>query len=1144
MSLTVLYWNVARNSANVTQALENCGEVDVLALQELPVNEKTGSVQGPAGGHYHRVYVEGRAAIYVHKRHDIASWSQRGGKDWCNVQFGAGEQALTVWSIYSENTNTEWQTPLSELAEQDPQPGRHLVVGDMNLHHPAWDRAGRYETESETLIALSQRWGLELATPWGETTRFRHDQQDSTIDHAWASHDLRVRYEGDAGLTGSDHISQLVRVELAEGAQPLREPPAGWSWALLDKKAAAALAATTIKAIDPERIYGPDDLDLALENLFSQLTLVADGSTPRRKSQHGVGAPWFTRQVKEAIAEARTCQRRYLAARSQHNWAQLQRANQQKTREISRARTLHWRRGLAEASKEPKKLWKLAKWARSKSHTRPDDATMPTLGRREGEAPESQTHAEKAEVLSERFFPSPPADLSDLGGRHPLATNRVKFQIDRSVTTADTRRVLNETRPWKAPGTEDLLPTGFLKACGKPLVQALTTLINKSFEFAYYPQRLRRAGVVVLAKPGKTQAQKRTAGAYRPIALLSAVGKVFEKIVAERLADAAEAKQLLPKGQMGNRRGRSTELAIRVVTEAVFTAWGHGAVASLLQLDIKGAFDTVNHTRLLHILAEKGYPIWFVRWISSFLEDRSVRLHFDGATASPRTLTTGVPQGSPLSPILFLLYISTLYEELERDGLIIVGFADDTNLLVASRDVAENCRRLGRAYQTCEAWASRHGMVFEPGKSELIHFTREHAASQQRIRLGDAEVAPKESTRFLGVWLDRKLRWRAHLKKLQAKLATQTVALTRLAASAWGVSFEKAREVYTKVIRSAIAYGASVWHNPTASGGVAKGLARSLLAAQSKGLRAVAGAYKATPIHTLERETNVPPLDLYLNKRLADFEQRLEISGMAQLVRNSNAAIASWLRRRYPPQRRRRGTAARVPPPREAPGQSAKGWSDGWLGQETADEALAREWRARWSNTHLARRSRRGRREPDPADWRPFDETDDPGDHSFHRGFLKHESSVLVQMRTGKIGLLAFLHERQVPDVPTPRCPCDTGARQTAFHIVAECSQYQHDRRRLAAALGASMPRTCHDFAELLYRPREALILSRWMLSTGVLSEYRLARCVHPDRTLDPPPERPPRASGNPPGGRHGVRSIALEEGSQLLSFLLSHPEL
>ena len=113
---------------------------------------------------------------------------------------------------------------------------------------------------------------------------------------------------------------------------------------------------------------------------------------------------------------------------------------------------------------------------------------------------------------------------------------------------------------------------------------------------------------MVLRKPGKTQEQLKEAGSWRPISLLSAVGKVIETAMCNRIADAAEEYRLLPEGQMGNRRERSTELAIRMVTEAVHTAWSRGAIATLLQLDIKGAFDRVNHIRLLDTLREKGFP--------------------------------------------------------------------------------------------------------------------------------------------------------------------------------------------------------------------------------------------------------------------------------------------------------------------------------------------------------------------------------------------------------------------------------------------------------------------------------------------------------------------------------------------------------
>jgi len=279
---------------------------------------------------------------------------------------------------------------------------------------------------------------------------------------------------------------------------------------------------------------------------------------------------------------------------------------------------------------------------------------------------------------------------------------------------------------------------------------------------------------------------------------------------------------------------------------------------------------------------------------------------FDGQVSDPVELKAGVPQGSPLSPILFLLYIASLYEALERHGnLTVIGFADDTNLLAASQDIEANCRRLESAFRVCERWAKTRGMEFAPQKSELIHFTRKHAAATKGVRLSGRTITPVESARFLGVWLDRKLQWGRHLKEVKKRLETQKFALTKLAASVWGCSLARAREIYTKVIRAAVAYGASAWHEP---GDIKpKGIARHLTTAQSECLRTVAGAYKATQVRHLEVETAVPLIDLYLSKRLAEFEQRLEHTGIAQRVRSACAAIANRLRRQLARLTRARG---------------------------------------------------------------------------------------------------------------------------------------------------------------------------------------------------------------------------------------------
>jgi hypothetical protein len=180
--------------------------------------------------------------------------------------------------------------------------------------------------------------------------------------------------------------------------------------------------------------------------------------------------------------------------------------------------------------------------------------------------------------------------------------------INQKVDADEIFDILSKTGAWKAPG-EDLLPTGFLKACGPQLWKVLAQLTNASFALEHYPRCFRHVNIVVLPKPGKSAKALRTSGGYRPIVLISSIGKVIETAIARRIVQAVEAYQLLPEGQIENRPGRSTELAIKVITEAIYTTWRHRATASLFQLDIKGAFNTVNHIRLLDMLWQKGFPI-------------------------------------------------------------------------------------------------------------------------------------------------------------------------------------------------------------------------------------------------------------------------------------------------------------------------------------------------------------------------------------------------------------------------------------------------------------------------------------------------------------------------------------------------------
>ena len=152
--------------------------------------------------------------------------------------------------------------------------------------------------------------------------------------------------------------------------------------------------------------------------------------------------------------------------------------------------------------------------------------------------------------------------------------------------------------------------------------------------------------------------------------------------------------------------------------------------------------------------------------MQSYFEDRTARLYFDKVTLKPYKITQSTPQGSPLSPILFIIFISTLYQRLkEIPNLITIGFANNTNLLIYVRDTKIVYETLERGYKVYKKWAKERGIKFNLSKSKLIYFTR-----TRRIRInilnilgkGNPGLALVKSARFLSVWLNRKLSFTKH----------------------------------------------------------------------------------------------------------------------------------------------------------------------------------------------------------------------------------------------------------------------------------------------------------------------------------------------------------------------------------------------
>ncbi|KAI1004857.1 hypothetical protein K3495_g3360 [Podosphaera aphanis] len=226
--------------------------------------------------------------------------------------------------------------------------------------------------------------------------------------------------------------------------------------------------------------------------------------------------------------------------------------------------------------------------------------------------------SDKARVMAGNFFPQPvAADTTDIARAiYPEELS----SISKLITHMEVEEALRKLPNDKDPGP-DGLPNRLPKQCGATLSKDLAELFNACFNLGYHPKGFKESTTIVLRKPQKPKYD--TLKAYRPIALLNTMDKLLEKLVANRISKAAEDFNLLPGEQMGAHPTRSTISAVELLTEQIHTIWGTDKqqVASLLSLDISGAFDNVSHERLIHNLRQKGIPRWISRFVESFLEE-------------------------------------------------------------------------------------------------------------------------------------------------------------------------------------------------------------------------------------------------------------------------------------------------------------------------------------------------------------------------------------------------------------------------------------------------------------------------------------------------------------------------------------------
>ncbi|POS83188.1 hypothetical protein EPUL_004740, partial [Erysiphe pulchra] len=334
----------------------------------------------------------------------------------------------------------------------------------------------------------------------------------------------------------------------------------------------------------------------------------------------------------------------------------------------------------------------------------------------------------------------------------------------------------------KAPGA-DGITVQLIREAWPVVGEVIRTIFEGSLNHNHFPSEFKLAEVILLPKPGRYLSE---AKGWRPISLLSYLGKGLERLIAKRIAYMALTKQITPYNLFGALLGRSAHDLIACVVHDLEHTLSLRKKVVLVILDVQGAFDAVLHERLLQRMQGKGWSKQVRGWIHSFLKNRMARVRYENGFTAPKTLEHGLSQGSPLSPILFLLYISEIVARRRWR----FGHADDIAVLGIGKSPEEAAAPAQQEVDDILTWARTNAVSFDPTKTEGIYFLgpRAKTCDLPPIKFRNDEIRVMAEIRWLGIYLDRGLSFRRYIAECTSKGLRLVQHLRRIASCKTGPS--------------------------------------------------------------------------------------------------------------------------------------------------------------------------------------------------------------------------------------------------------------------------------------------------------------------------------------------------------------------
>ena len=364
--------------------------------------------------------------------------------------------------------------------------------------------------------------------------------------------------------------------------------------------------------------------------------------------------------------------------------------------------------------------------------------------------------------------------------------------------------VINHFNNNKASGPNSI-PNEILHIVKYIIADPLSKITNLSFEKGIYFDKLKISKTMPLFKEKGSVLDCTN---YRPISLLSNINKIIEKLIHERLSKFLDTYNCIFDNQFGFRKKHSTNHALISITENIRNALDNNKISCGVFIDLQKAFDTVDHKILLHKLSHYGIRGVANDWFRSYLTNRKQYVEINGHNSNELTLEYGVPQGSVLGPLLFLVYINDLHMAVKYS--IVTHFADDTNLVISNSSPKKLQKQLNLDLKNLSNWLKANKISLNASKSELLIFRHPNKVINFdfKIKIDGKKIIPSTFVKYLGIYIDCHLNWSVHANILSTKLSRAIGMLSKIRHY---VSADLLRTIYFSIFNSLITYGCQIW---------------------------------------------------------------------------------------------------------------------------------------------------------------------------------------------------------------------------------------------------------------------------------------------------------------------------------------------